>query len=75
MLVDEASIGYHPTIADPFPLSADPAIVGSLVSGVGAYISIRFLTKYFETRTLKPFAIYCMVAGICSLIFFGLTGR
>jgi undecaprenyl-diphosphatase len=55
--------------------SLGPAIVGSLVSGVGAYISIRFLTKYFETRTLKPFAIYCMVAGICSLIFFGLTGR
>jgi undecaprenyl-diphosphatase len=44
--------------------------VGSLVAGVAAYISIRFLTKYFETRTLTPFAIYCVVAGIGSLIFF-----
>jgi undecaprenyl-diphosphatase len=50
--------------------SLGPAVVGSLVAGVAAYISIRFLTKYFETRTLTPFAIYCVVAGIGSLIFF-----
>ena len=44
-------------------------LLGSLLSGVGAYISVRFLTKYFETRTLTPFAIYCMIAGIGSLIY------
>jgi undecaprenyl-diphosphatase len=50
--------------------SLGPALAGSLVAGVASYISIRFLTKYFETRTLTPFAIYCVVAGIGSLIFF-----
>jgi undecaprenyl-diphosphatase len=50
--------------------SLGPAVVGSLVAGVAAYLSLRFLTKYFETRTLTPFAIYCVVAGIGSLIFF-----
>jgi undecaprenyl-diphosphatase len=28
---------------------------------------VRFLTKYFESRTLTPFAIYCVVAGLASL--------
>jgi len=24
---------------------------------------VKFLMRYFETRTLTPFAIYCVVAG------------
>ena len=39
-------------------------LAGSLVAGVAAYLSLRFLTRYFETRTLRPFAIYSLVAGI-----------
>ncbi|MEV4057894.1 undecaprenyl-diphosphate phosphatase [Amycolatopsis sp. NPDC049688] len=50
--------------------SLGPALVGSVIAGVASYISVRFLTGYFETRTLTPFAIYCVVAGIGSLIFF-----
>jgi undecaprenyl-diphosphatase len=42
-------------------------LVGSLVAGVCAYLSVRFLTRYFRTRTLTPFAIYCAVAGLASL--------
>jgi undecaprenyl-diphosphatase len=44
-------------------------LAGSLASGVGAYLSVRFLTRYFETRTLTPFAVYCLVAGLLSLIW------
>jgi undecaprenyl-diphosphatase len=44
-------------------------LIGSLLSFIGAYVSVRFLTKYFETRTLTPFAIYCTVFGIGSLIY------
>jgi undecaprenyl-diphosphatase len=39
-------------------------LVGSIAAGLASYAAIRFLTKYFETRTLTPFAIYCIVAGI-----------
>jgi len=46
-------------------------LAGSIVSGVGAYLSVRFLMKYFRTRTLTPFAIYCLVVGIGSLIYIG----
>ncbi|GAB3980248.1 undecaprenyl-diphosphate phosphatase [Actinoallomurus acanthiterrae] len=46
-------------------------LVGSVLSGVGAYVSVRFLTRYFETRTLTPFAVYCVVAGLGSLVWLG----
>jgi undecaprenyl-diphosphatase len=45
-------------------------IVGFLVCGIAAYASVRFLVRYFETHTLKPFAIYCLIAGAVSLVRF-----
>jgi undecaprenyl-diphosphatase len=44
-------------------------LVGSILSGVGAYVSVRFLVKYFQTRTLTPFAIYCVLAGLGCIIY------
>jgi undecaprenyl-diphosphatase len=44
--------------------------VGSLLSGIGAYVSVRFLTRYFETRSLRPFGIYCIVAGAACIVWF-----
>jgi undecaprenyl-diphosphatase len=48
------------------------AIVGALFSGVTAYFSVKFLTKYFKTNTLIPFGIYCLLAGgiSWSILFF-----
>jgi undecaprenyl-diphosphatase len=54
------------------PLAAGiqgPIIVGSIASFVTAYLAVRFLTRYFETRTLTPFAIYCLLFGSASLIW------
>jgi undecaprenyl-diphosphatase len=48
-------------------------LVGSIVSGIGAYLAVRFLVRYFETRTLTPFAIYCTIAGLASAVYLGLT--
>jgi undecaprenyl-diphosphatase len=46
-----------------------PILVGSILSGVGAYVSVRYLVKYFQTRTLTPFAIYCILFGGASIIY------
>jgi undecaprenyl-diphosphatase len=51
-----------------------PTIVGSIVAGVGAYFSVRFLVRYFETRTLTPFAYYCLIAGAGCLVYLGIVG-
>jgi undecaprenyl-diphosphatase len=44
--------------------------VGFVICGVTAYLSVRFLVRYFETRTLSAFAIYCLIAGALSLAHF-----
>jgi undecaprenyl-diphosphatase len=45
-------------------------VVGSVVAGVSAYLSVRFLVKWFRTRTLWPFSIYCLAAGVSCAIYF-----
>jgi undecaprenyl-diphosphatase len=59
-----------PDLLGPLGQGIRPQIlVGSIVSGIGAYVSVRFLMKYFKTRTLTPFAIYCLVAGLGSFLY------
>jgi undecaprenyl-diphosphatase len=44
-------------------------LAGSVASFVCAYLAVRFLTRYFHTRTLTPFALYCVLAGTASLLW------
>ena len=46
-------------------------VLGSLVSAAAAYVSVSFLSRYFKTKTLIPFAVYCVVMGIISYILIG----
>jgi undecaprenyl-diphosphatase len=47
------------------------ALVASLCAAATAYVSVRFLMRYFETRTLIPFAIWCLGFGaFCTVYFF-----
>ena len=45
-------------------------LVGSIVSFIATYISVTFLVKWFKSKTLYPFAIYCLLFGIASFIRF-----
>ncbi|WP_280426979.1 undecaprenyl-diphosphate phosphatase [Nocardia brasiliensis] len=47
-----------------------PVLVGAIVSGVSSWLAVRFLERYFQTRTLLPFAVYCLVAGTVSIVRF-----
>jgi undecaprenyl-diphosphatase len=51
-----------------------PALVGALCAALTAYLSVRFLVRYFETNRLTPFAIYCTIAGALSLIVLTVAG-
>jgi undecaprenyl-diphosphatase len=53
--------------------SLGPVAAGTLVAGVGAYLSVRFLVRYFRTRTLTPFALYCVLAGLGCLLHLTLS--
>jgi len=41
---------------------------GSVAAFICAYLTVRFLERYFRTRTLTPFAIYCLLAGAASFV-------
>jgi undecaprenyl-diphosphatase len=47
-------------------------LLGSVLSGIGAYLSVRFLTRYFANRSLRPFGGYCIVAGLACLVWFAI---
>jgi undecaprenyl-diphosphatase len=50
-----------------------PALAASLCAALTAYLSVRFLVRYFETNRLTPFAIYCLVAGFASSVYLAVT--
>lgn len=43
-------------------------LVGAVAAGVAAYLAVRFLDKYFQNKTLKPFGIYCIGFGATMLL-------
>jgi undecaprenyl-diphosphatase len=49
-------------------------LVASILSGVGAYLSVRFLTRYLANRSLRPFGAYCVAAGTFCLVWFAARG-
>jgi undecaprenyl-diphosphatase len=46
-------------------------LFASALSFIGAYLALRFLVRYLSdaTRTLTPFAIYCLIVGLGSTIY------
>jgi undecaprenyl-diphosphatase len=45
-------------------------LLGVVVTAITAYLSVLYLVRYFQTRTLTPFAIYCLAFGAVSVIRF-----
>jgi len=45
------------------------SIVGAIAAAIAAYLSIRFLLRFFRTNRLTPFGIYCIIAGAVSLVW------
>jgi undecaprenyl-diphosphatase len=50
-----------------------PAAAGALCAAVTAYLSVRFLVRFFESNRLTPFGVYCIVAGVLCLAIFAVT--
>lgn len=49
-------------------------LVGALCAGVAAWFATKFLLRFFETRTLTPFAIYSVVGGAIYFILMLVMG-
>jgi undecaprenyl-diphosphatase len=47
-----------------------PALVAAVCAALTAYLSVRFLMRFFETNRLTPFAAYCLAAGLACTLYF-----
>jgi undecaprenyl-diphosphatase len=60
-----------PDLFGPLGDGVRPQILfGSVLAGIGAYVSVRWLTRWVHTNTLRPFGVYCVVAGLACLTLF-----
>jgi len=60
-----------PDLAGPLGAGIRPQVIfGSVLAGVGAYLAVRFLTRYLADPSLRPFGFYCIVVGSASLVLF-----
>ncbi|NNN16033.1 MAG: undecaprenyl-diphosphate phosphatase [Acidimicrobiaceae bacterium] len=58
-IFSSAGVGVRPQI-----------LVGSIFAFIAAYVSVRFLVKYFKTNNLYPFAAYCLAVGSLLIVRF-----
>ncbi len=50
------------------------ALIAAIAAAITAIICVHYLTGYFKTRTLKPFAIYCLVFGAFMVVYCAAVG-
>jgi undecaprenyl-diphosphatase len=43
-------------------------LAGAVLSGAAAYVSARFLIRYFRSGRLDPYGWYCVAAGFAGLV-------
>ena len=47
------------------------AVVAAGCAAVASLASVAFLVRYLETRTLTPFATYCLLFGLAMVVYLG----
>jgi undecaprenyl-diphosphatase len=68
-IIGAAGVLEVPQLFDPSGRSVlGYALLGMVLAGIAAYVSVRFLMRYFEFGRLYPFAYYCWAAGTLSLL-------
>jgi len=45
------------------------ALVAAVCAAIGSIISVHYLLRYFKTKNLIPFGIYCLVFGAAMVIY------
>jgi undecaprenyl-diphosphatase len=47
-----------------------PALVAGLCAAATTFVAVKFLLRYFQTKRLTPFGVYCIGVGlVCTLVF------
>jgi undecaprenyl-diphosphatase len=51
-----------------------PAFVAALCAGTATFFAVKYLLRFFQTSSLRPFGIYCIAAGLICLAIFAAGG-
>jgi undecaprenyl-diphosphatase len=47
-----------------------PALVAGLCAAATTFVAVKFLLRYFQTKRLTPFGVYCIgLGGACTAVF------
>ncbi len=65
-----ALLEIPPLLASGNSALIDNSIAGAIAAAFAAWFAVKFLTRYFKTKTLGPFAIYCIAIGIVGVALF-----
>ncbi len=73
-IIAAAGVLEIPILVGAGPRALAISVVGGAITALTAYLSVRYLTRYFRFGRLDPFAYYCIVAGVASLLYLTLHG-
>lgn len=45
------------------------SVVAAVCAAAAGYVSVAFLTRYFRTRDLRPFGVYCLLFGAAMVVY------
>ncbi len=72
IIADAAALKLPVLLASGDTAEVEVALLGATCAAIASYLSVKFLTRYFKTRTLTPFAVYCLLLGLISILLFQL---
>ena len=66
-----AILGAAVVALPDIPSGADlgPMLIGAAVAAVSGFAAVSLLLRYLRTRTMRPFAVYCVVFAAISLAY------
>ncbi|MBF6592697.1 MAG: undecaprenyl-diphosphate phosphatase [Ktedonobacterales bacterium] len=69
-IIAAAALKEVPKLVHAGTSTLEMALIGGVVAGAAAFVSVKFLMRYFQVGRLTPFAIYCLLAGLGAFLFF-----
>ena len=45
-----------------------PILAGGVAAFIAAFIAVKYLDKYFQNKSLRPFGLYCLIFGALMLV-------
>lgn len=68
-VIGAAALLKLPELFSSSPQLITSALLGAVFAAVSGYLTVKFLIKYFQTKSLMPFAVYCLLAGSLISLF------